>query len=113
MLKNFFLFYGENHSPDYLHKRLQGGEIFPSPAPWKRALQNGRVSIPRCLFLAYSIGNIRKDHYVPLLSGAIVMIIFLLALIGAVAVMIVLVIGRLAFGRHEQFDRRTFFSWLL
>jgi hypothetical protein len=41
------------------------------------------------------------------------MIIFLLALIGAVAVMIVLVIGRLAFGRREQFDRRKFFPWLL
>lgn len=41
------------------------------------------------------------------------MIIFLLALIGAVAVMIVLAIGRLAFGRREQFDRRKFFPWLL
>jgi len=38
MLKNFFLFSGENHSPDYLHKRLQGGEIFPSPAPWKKGV---------------------------------------------------------------------------
>lgn len=41
------------------------------------------------------------------------MIIFLLALIGAVAVMIVLAIGRLAFGRREKFDRRKFFPWLL
>ncbi|GHO92050.1 hypothetical protein KSF_020980 [Reticulibacter mediterranei] len=41
------------------------------------------------------------------------MVIFLLALIGAVAVMIVLAIGRLAFGRREKFDRRKFFPWLL
>lgn len=41
------------------------------------------------------------------------MIIFLLALIGAVAVMVVLTIGRLTFGRQEKFDARRFFSWFL
>jgi hypothetical protein len=41
------------------------------------------------------------------------MAIFLLALIGAVAVMLILTIGRLAFGRREKFERKKFFSWLL
>lgn len=41
------------------------------------------------------------------------MAIFLLALFGAVAVMLILSIGRLAFGRREKFDSRKFFSWLL
>ncbi len=39
------------------------------------------------------------------------MVIFLLALIGALAVMVILTIGRLAFGRREQFNSRKFFSW--
>lgn len=39
------------------------------------------------------------------------MIIFLLALIGTVAVMAILTIGRLGFGRRERFDSRRFFTW--
>ncbi len=39
------------------------------------------------------------------------MIILLLALIGAVAVMAILSIGRLAFGRREVFNARKFFTW--
>jgi hypothetical protein len=39
------------------------------------------------------------------------MIIFLLALIGAVIVMAILSIGRLGFGRREQFDARRFLRW--
>ena len=39
------------------------------------------------------------------------MVIFLLALIGAIAVMVVLTIGRLGFGRREQFDGRKFATW--
>ncbi len=39
------------------------------------------------------------------------MVIFLLALIGALAVMVILTIGRLAFGRNEQFNSRKFFTW--
>lgn len=39
------------------------------------------------------------------------MVIFLLALIGALIVMAVLSIGRLAFGRREKFDTRRFFTW--
>src|SRR5258708_3811353 len=37
--------------------------------------------------------------------------IFLLALIGALIVMAILSIGRLAFGRREKFDARKFFTW--
>jgi hypothetical protein len=40
------------------------------------------------------------------------MVIFLLALIGTVAVMAILSIGRLGFGRREPFNRRKFFRWL-
>lgn len=40
------------------------------------------------------------------------MIIFLLALIGAVVVVAILAIGRLGFGRREKFDARRFFTWL-
>ncbi len=39
------------------------------------------------------------------------MVIFLLALIGALAVMVILTIGRLGFGRREQFKSRTFATW--
>ncbi len=39
------------------------------------------------------------------------MVIFLLALIGALAVMVILSIGRLAFGRSEPFNSRKFFTW--
>ncbi|GAC1649447.1 MAG: hypothetical protein NVS4B12_18510 [Ktedonobacteraceae bacterium] len=39
------------------------------------------------------------------------MVIFLLALIGALAVMVILTIGRLGFGRREQFNSRKFFTW--
>ncbi|GAC1435378.1 MAG: hypothetical protein NVS4B1_30570 [Ktedonobacteraceae bacterium] len=39
------------------------------------------------------------------------MVIFLLALIGALAVMVILTIGRLAFGRSEKFNSRKFFIW--
>ncbi len=39
------------------------------------------------------------------------MVIFLLALIGALAVMAILSIGRLAFGRNEPFNGRKFFTW--
>ncbi len=39
------------------------------------------------------------------------MVIFLLALIGAVSVMVILTIGRLGFGRRELFDRRAFLTW--
>ena len=39
------------------------------------------------------------------------MVIFLLALIGALAVMAILSIGRLAFGRSEPFNSRKFFTW--
>src|SRR5690242_11401579 len=39
------------------------------------------------------------------------MIIFLLALIGALIVMAILTIGRLGFGRREAFDRRKFIRW--
>jgi hypothetical protein len=39
------------------------------------------------------------------------MIIFLLALIGAVIVMAILSIGRLGFGRREKFDARRFLRW--
>jgi hypothetical protein len=41
------------------------------------------------------------------------MAIFLLALSGTVAVMLILSIGRLAFGRREKFESKRFFSWLL
>jgi hypothetical protein len=41
------------------------------------------------------------------------MVIFLLALIGTLAVMAILTIGRLAFGRREPFKRRTFARWFL
>ncbi|MEO8970727.1 MAG: hypothetical protein ABI406_03895 [Ktedonobacteraceae bacterium] len=39
------------------------------------------------------------------------MVIFLLALIGAIVVMAILSIGRLGFGRREVFNRRKFFRW--
>lgn len=39
--------------------------------------------------------------------------IFLLALIGAVVVMIILIIGRLGFGRREAFDARRFTRWAI
>jgi len=39
------------------------------------------------------------------------MVVFLLALIGALAVMVILTIGRLAFGRSEPFNSRKFFTW--
>ena len=39
------------------------------------------------------------------------MVIFLLALIGAVIVMALLTIGRLGFGRREPFNGRKFFRW--
>lgn len=39
------------------------------------------------------------------------MVMFLLALIGAVVVMAILSIGRLGFGRREVFNRRKFFRW--
>ena len=41
------------------------------------------------------------------------MIIFLLALIGALIVMAILTIGRLGFGRREAFDRRKFIRWFV
>ncbi len=41
------------------------------------------------------------------------MIIFLLALIGALLVMVVLTIGRLWFGRREGFEARTFVRWFI
>lgn len=41
------------------------------------------------------------------------MIIFLLALIGTLIVMVVLTIGRLAFGRREKFSAPKFFSWFI
>ncbi|GCE11469.1 TOBE domain-containing protein [Tengunoibacter tsumagoiensis] len=41
------------------------------------------------------------------------MIIFLLALIGALIVMAILSIGRLSFGRQDRFDSRKFGSWFL
>lgn len=40
------------------------------------------------------------------------MVIFLLALIGALVVVVILAIGRLAFGRREKFDARRFLTWL-
>lgn len=39
------------------------------------------------------------------------MIVLLLALIGALVVMVILSIGRLGFGRREAFDRRKFLRW--
>ncbi len=39
--------------------------------------------------------------------------LFLLALIGTLIVMIVLCIGRFAFSRREQFDRRKFLRWFI
>jgi len=39
--------------------------------------------------------------------------IFLLALIGAIVVMVILTIGRLVFGRSETFDRRKFVRWFI
>lgn len=39
--------------------------------------------------------------------------IFLLALIGAVVIMIILIIGRLGFGRREAFDSRRFTRWAI
>ena len=39
------------------------------------------------------------------------MVIFLLALIGALIVMTILTIGRLGFGRRETFNARKFFRW--
>ena len=41
------------------------------------------------------------------------MIIFLLALIGALLVMVILTIGRLWFGRREGFEARTFVRWFI
>ena len=41
------------------------------------------------------------------------MIILLLALIGTIIVMAILTIGRLAFGRREKFDGRSFFRWFI
>lgn len=41
------------------------------------------------------------------------MVIFLLALIGTLVVMAVLTIGRLAFGRREPFNGRTFTRWFI
>ena len=41
------------------------------------------------------------------------MAIFLLALIGTIAVMVILTIGRLGFGRRERFDRRKFVPWFI
>ncbi len=41
------------------------------------------------------------------------MILFLLALIGALVVMAILTIGRLGFGRREKFNGRKFLSWFL
>jgi hypothetical protein len=46
-------------------------------------------------------------------SGEIAMIILLLALIGALIVMAILSIGRLAFGRRELFIARKFARWFL
>jgi len=46
-------------------------------------------------------------------SGEIAMIILLLALIGALIVMAILSIGRLAFGRRELFIARKFVRWFL
>src|SRR5690349_12772012 len=37
--------------------------------------------------------------------------IFVLALIGALIIMAILTIGRLGFGRREQFNARRFFTW--
>src|SRR5712691_12389983 len=42
-----------------------------------------------------------------------IMIILLLALIGALVVMAILTIGRLGFGRRELFDRRKFIRWFI
>src|SRR5438270_9648996 len=44
--------------------------------------------------------------------GKIFMVIFLLALIGTLIVVVILAIGRLAFGRREKFDMRRFLTWL-
>src|ERR1700730_11010874 len=41
------------------------------------------------------------------------MIVLLLALIGAIIVMAILTIGRLAFGRRETFVARKFLRWLI
>ena len=41
------------------------------------------------------------------------MIVLLLALIGAIIVMAILTIGRLAFGRREIFVARKFLRWLI
>jgi hypothetical protein len=41
------------------------------------------------------------------------MVIFLLALIGAVIVMVILTVGRLCFGRSEALDRRAFTRWFI
>jgi hypothetical protein len=46
-------------------------------------------------------------------SGEIAMIILLLALIGAILVMAILSIGRLAFGRRELFIARKFVRWFI
>jgi len=46
-------------------------------------------------------------------SGEIAMIILLLALIGALLVMAILTIGRLAFGRRELFIARKFIRWFI
>lgn len=45
--------------------------------------------------------------------GVTLMVIFLLALIGAVIVMVILTIGRLCFGRSEALDRRAFTRWFI
>jgi hypothetical protein len=41
------------------------------------------------------------------------MVIFLLALIGAVIVMVILTVGRLCFGRSEALNRRAFIRWFI
>src|SRR5207247_4261932 len=72
----------------------------------------------RCgyIFLATTVAflNAFKDTTVFIRlnkSGEIAMIILLLALIGALIVMAILSIGRLAFGRRELFIARKFVRW--
>src|SRR5438128_6844683 len=51
------------------------------------------------------------NHAPTIQRGEAIMIIFLLALIGAVVVMAILTIGRLGFGRREAFNSRRFITW--
>src|SRR5438128_2067605 len=51
------------------------------------------------------------NHTPTIQRGEAIMIIFLLALIGAVVVMAILTIGRLGFGRREAFNSRRFITW--